>query len=222
MVLDVTTETGRKIRVVNLYDQQEKGRNTATRPARMANWNNIMNDQTIVSGDFNSHSQRWDPNCRPERDATFWKDWSENFLMQLGNDGQCTREGSNGRKSVIDLTWSSPLESPLRLWRLAKDHEDTRQRGHRSGGVYITVFNRQDADLLIRNGIRAYGQRHQIKPFSRASLTDQCKNCHQHGHLERSCLVEKLINRAGKRQQQKNNGQYKSHKANSSPHASWR
>jgi hypothetical protein len=95
------------------------------------------------------------------------------------------------------------------------------QRGHRSGGVYITVFNRQDADLLIRNGIRAYGQRHQIKPFSRASLTDQCKNCHQHRHLERSCLVEKLINRGGNRQQQKNNGQYKSHKANSSPHASW-
>jgi hypothetical protein len=97
-----------------------------------------------------------------------------------------------------------------------------RQRGHSSGGVYITVFNRQDADLLIRKGIRAYGQRHQIKPFSRASLTDQCKNCHQHGHLERSCLVEKLINRGGKRQQQKHNGQYKSYKANSSPHASWR
>jgi hypothetical protein len=34
IVLDVTTETGPKIRVVNLYDQQEKGRNTATRPAR--------------------------------------------------------------------------------------------------------------------------------------------------------------------------------------------
>jgi hypothetical protein len=91
----------------------------------MANWNNIMNDKTIVCGDFNSHSQRWDPNCRRERDATFWKDWSENFLMQLGNDGQCKREGSNGSKSVIDLTWSSPLESPLGLWRLAKDHEET-------------------------------------------------------------------------------------------------
>jgi hypothetical protein len=84
-----------------------------------------MNDKTIVCGDFNSHSQRWDPNCRRERDATFWKYWSENFLMQLSNDGQCTWEGSNGSKSVIDLTWSSPLESPLGLWRLAKDHEET-------------------------------------------------------------------------------------------------
>jgi hypothetical protein len=96
------------------------------------------------------------------------------------------------------------------------------QRGHSSGGVYIKVFKRQDADLLIRKGIRAYGQRHQIKRFSRTSLTDQCKNCQQHGHLERSCLVEKLINRGGKRQHQKNKGQYKSHKANSSPHESWR
>jgi hypothetical protein len=96
------------------------------------------------------------------------------------------------------------------------------QRAPSSGGVYITVFSRQDADLLIRNGIRAYGQRHQIKHFSRASLSDQCKNCHQHGHLERSCLGENLINRGDNRQRQKNNGQYKSHTANSSPHVSWR
>jgi hypothetical protein len=45
--------------------------------------------------------------------------------MQLCNNGKCTRERSNGSKSAIDLTWSSPLESRLRLWRLAKDHEET-------------------------------------------------------------------------------------------------
>jgi hypothetical protein len=84
-----------------------------------------MNDNTIVCGDFDSHSQRWDPNCRDEKDTTFQKDWSQNFLMQLPNDGQCTREGSNGSKFVIDLTWSSPLESLLRLGRLATDHEET-------------------------------------------------------------------------------------------------
>jgi hypothetical protein len=84
-----------------------------------------MTDKTIMCGDFNSHSQRWDPNCRRERDATFWKDWSENFLMQLSNDGQCTWEGYNGTKSGIDLTWSSLLESPLGLWRLAQDHKET-------------------------------------------------------------------------------------------------
>jgi hypothetical protein len=66
-------------------------------------------------------------------------------------------------------------------------------RSHKSGGVYITVFNRHDADLLIRTGIRAYGQRHQIKNFSRATLADQCINCNQRGHLGRSCLVEKPI-----------------------------
>jgi hypothetical protein len=95
-------------------------------------------------------------------------------------------------------------------------------RSNKSGGVYITVFNRHDANLLIHTGIRAYGQRHQIKPFSRATLTDQCINCNQRGHLERSCIVEKPINRGGDRQLHKNNGQYKSHKANNSSHASWR
>jgi hypothetical protein len=84
-----------------------------------------MNDKIIVCGDFYSHSQRWDPNCRRERDATFWNDWSDIFLMQLGNDGQCTQERSNRSKSVIVLTWSSPLESPLGVWRLTKDHDDT-------------------------------------------------------------------------------------------------
>jgi hypothetical protein len=32
------------------------------------------------------------------------------------------------------------------------------QHGHSSGWVYIIVFNIQDADLLNRKGIRAYGQ----------------------------------------------------------------
>jgi hypothetical protein len=32
---------------------------------------------------------------------------------------------SNGSKSVIDLTWSSTLESPLGLWRLAKVDKET-------------------------------------------------------------------------------------------------
>jgi hypothetical protein len=45
--------------------------------------------------------------------------------MQLRNDRQCTREGSNGSKSVIDLTWPSPLESLRGLWGLSKDHEET-------------------------------------------------------------------------------------------------
>jgi hypothetical protein len=84
-----------------------------------------MNDKTIVCGDFNSHTQQWDPNCSGERHATFWKDCSENFLIQLGNNGECTREGSNRSKSIIDLTWSSLVESPLGLWRLGKDHEET-------------------------------------------------------------------------------------------------
>jgi hypothetical protein len=34
-------------------------------------------------------------------------------MMQLGNNGQPTRNGSNGTQSVIDLTSLSPLESPL-------------------------------------------------------------------------------------------------------------
>jgi hypothetical protein len=95
-----------------------------TRLAWRANWNNIMNDKTIVCREFNSDSQRWDPNCRRERDATFWKDLGEYFFLQFGNDRQCTREVTKGSKSTIDLTWSSLLESPLGVRKLATDHEE--------------------------------------------------------------------------------------------------
>jgi hypothetical protein len=125
MVLDVTMDTGRKIRVVNLYDQLEKGRTSSLRPVRQVRWQDIMTEKTIVCGDFNSHSRRWDTNCREERDSKFWKDWQEEYMMQLGNNGQPTRNGSNGTQSVIDLTWSSPLESPLAQWRMGTESEET-------------------------------------------------------------------------------------------------
>jgi hypothetical protein len=50
MVLDITMDTGRKIRVVNVYDQLEKGRNTNVRPAWMANWNQIMKTRQLCVG----------------------------------------------------------------------------------------------------------------------------------------------------------------------------
>jgi hypothetical protein len=45
--------------------------------------------------------------------------------MEIGNNGEYTREGSNGSKSIIYLTWTTPLESPLKFWRLGRDVEDT-------------------------------------------------------------------------------------------------
>jgi hypothetical protein len=81
-----------------------------TRLAGIADWNHILNDKIIVYGNFNSHCQRWDPSCSYERDAIICKDWSENFIMQLVNDRQYVQEGSTGSKSVINVTWSLPLE----------------------------------------------------------------------------------------------------------------
>jgi hypothetical protein len=125
MVLDITIDTGKKIRVVNLYDQLEKGRTSSLRTARQVRWQDIMTEKTIVCGDFNSHSRRWDINCKGERDPKYWKDWQEEYMMQLGNNGQPTRNGSNRTQSVIDLTWSSPLESPLAQWRTGTESEET-------------------------------------------------------------------------------------------------
>jgi hypothetical protein len=88
---------------MNLNNQQNKGLNTATRLARMANWNNIVTDKSIVYSDFHSHSQLWEPNCHHERELTFRKDCSENIFVQIGNNGLCTREGPNRSKSVQNL-----------------------------------------------------------------------------------------------------------------------
>jgi len=81
-VFDIQYPSGRKMRLVNLYDQmrQEGGVRSQGRPARTARGREIIEQEQIrLGGDWNAHSDRWDPQCPPKRDATFLENLMDEY-----------------------------------------------------------------------------------------------------------------------------------------------
>jgi len=65
--------SGEKItRIVNIYDQKDAQLGERERPVRKLNWQRVIQQGgTVLEGDFNAHSKRWDPRCQVQRDAVF-------------------------------------------------------------------------------------------------------------------------------------------------------
>ena len=119
---DVRRRGERTTRIVNVYDQ--KNTHSGERPARKLNWQRVIwQGSTVLAGDFNAHSKRWDARCQVQRDAAFWEDVIDENGLEIGNGGRpthhWTREDQEG-KSVIDLTLAN---RPIVKWTiLADDH----------------------------------------------------------------------------------------------------
>jgi len=62
------------MRIINIYDRRDV--RTGERPASKINWSRIIQQRegTILAGDFNAHSRRWNPRSKEQWDATFWED----------------------------------------------------------------------------------------------------------------------------------------------------
>jgi endonuclease/exonuclease/phosphatase family metal-dependent hydrolase len=98
-------EKGRKTRIVNMYDQNIKGNEAGRRRGilELEGWEEIIDERTIIAGDFNAHDPRWG--------STSTKN-SEHIIKLIGdhdlyiaNDGSYTREGQgNQQPTIIDLT----------------------------------------------------------------------------------------------------------------------
>jgi len=117
------TRRGEKItRIVNIYDQKDA--RSGERPARKLHWQRVIRQGgTVLAGDFNDHSIRWDARCQVQRDAAFWEGVIDENGLEIGNDGWATnhwtREDQEG-ESVIDLTLAN---RPIVSWTiLANDH----------------------------------------------------------------------------------------------------
>ena len=108
-VFDIKYPLGRKMRLVNVYDQlrQEGGVRSQGRPAQTARWNEIMEqDKILLAGDWNVHSDRLDPQCPPRRDATFLQNLMDEYDLIDVMDGEETHTNtSNGEASgsLIDF-----------------------------------------------------------------------------------------------------------------------
>jgi len=118
-------------RVIYIYDQRDM--RTMERQARKIHWSRIIRQRgggTILAGDFNAHSRRWDPRCKEQRDTTFWEEILDEHGLENGNDDQPThhwaRNGEEG-ETTIDLTLAS---RPITRWTIldgrhatGSDHE---------------------------------------------------------------------------------------------------
>jgi len=99
-------------RMINIYDQTDL--QTSESHPRKIDWHHIIwhGGGTILAGDMNAHSCRWDPRCKQQHDATFWEEILDEYGLQIGNDGRPThhprRNGAQG-ESTVDLTMATQL-----------------------------------------------------------------------------------------------------------------
>jgi len=125
-VFDIKYPTGRKMRLVHVYDQlrQEGGVRSQGRPAQTARWREIMEQEKILlGGDWNAHSDRWDPQCPPRRDANFLENLMNEYHLINVTDGEETHTNMrNGETlgSLIDFfitktSMADRLETPTDL-----------------------------------------------------------------------------------------------------------
>jgi len=109
LVFDIKYPSGRKMRLVNVYNQlrQECGVRSQGRPAQTARWSKIMEQEKILLGrDWNAHSDRWDPQCPPKQDATFLENLMDEYDLIDDIDGEETHTNTrNGETSgsLIDF-----------------------------------------------------------------------------------------------------------------------
>jgi len=102
-VFDIKYLSGRKTRLVNVYDQlrQEGGVRSQGRAAQTARWREIMKQEKILlGGDWNAHSNRWDPQCPPKRDVRFLESLMDEYNLIDVTDGEETHTNiRNGETS---------------------------------------------------------------------------------------------------------------------------
>ena len=84
----------------------------------------------MLAGDFNAHSQRWNPKCTERRDAAYWEDIIDEHGLLIENDDRPTHHWTKNEsegESIIDLTLAN---RPLGKWSIldwshvtGSDHE---------------------------------------------------------------------------------------------------
>jgi hypothetical protein len=121
---DVRRRGEKLTRIVNIYNQHNTQSGERERLTRKLNWKRVIPPGgTVLAGNFNAHSKRWDPRCQVHWNAAFWEGAIEKNGLEIGNEGRpthfWTRENHEG-ELVIDLTLAN---RPIAKWTiLADDH----------------------------------------------------------------------------------------------------
>lgn len=154
-----------RTRLVNVYDQRirpEQG--AAFRAISKLSWSHIITRRTILAGDFNARSPRWDPYTRRPTNCNELLELIEKFQLILNNTEEPTRE-ENESRSVIDLTFSTPEIGLLDHWAVDLNNPTTSDhkiiyfswlplREESSPRRLEKVVTGWDIDLLARDPIK--------------------------------------------------------------------
>jgi len=118
--------TGEKImRWVMIYDQTDM-QSGERQAGKLDSQSVIWPCRTVLKGDFNAHSGRWDLRCHMQHHVIFWEEAIDKDWLEIGNNGWSThywtREDHQG-KLVINLTSVNRL---ITKWSLVADNYATR------------------------------------------------------------------------------------------------
>jgi len=168
-VMDCSRKS-RNLRAANVYDQVQT--DTRRRPAREADWSKIVTDETLLAGDFNAHSHRWNTQCIHERDATWIKHLMEsNDLSYLGDGvNTCITPNSN-TYCVIDLTFGTEkVARQVRADTLVQDK-------HATGSDHRIIRWRMEGQQTTEETvIRGWSIKEMCKPLSQAEQNEGKEN----------------------------------------------
>jgi len=145
IVTDVQRGGEKMTRIINVHDQRDV--RTGERLARKINCSRIIRQRgsTILAGDFNAPSRRWDPRCKEQRNATVWEEILDEHGLEIGNDDQAAhhwaRNGDEG-ELTIDLTSTS---RPITRWTIL-DGRHTSGSDHDVIEWEFSVDKQEEAD----------------------------------------------------------------------------
>jgi hypothetical protein len=110
-ILDIVCRGHRQVWVVNVYDAPRAS--DRVRPARPVEWSHVITQGTILAGDFNAHSRRWNPYYDVPLHHKFLEDLMDVHDLRYVGDGQETHSQSGQlHLSVINLVFATMELAP--------------------------------------------------------------------------------------------------------------
>jgi endonuclease/exonuclease/phosphatase family metal-dependent hydrolase len=95
----------------------------------IGNWNEIIDNHTILAGDFNAHDPLW--GSHKTKDSSHIKNLIEQYKLKICNNFQPTRMGyDNQQPSIIDLTLTAG--PTINNWTTLDDNEYHTPSDHRA------------------------------------------------------------------------------------------
>lgn len=116
-VLDVTIDNGNMVRLVNIYHQASTGNHPGWVLSRFPE-HLCKQQETVVIGDFNAHSNLWNPVVKtPVREEVVTDIMAKQRLAIINEYGRVTRRGRTS-ESVINLAMVSEGSEQHSSWEI--------------------------------------------------------------------------------------------------------